>query len=462
MASTVLAAALAPVAQARTDVRELDERFSAHLASRHFEMWSEAEVPIRQLIGVAEDTRDRTRAWLGLEDDDETVTANGELDRTRIYFVTSTASLHAIEARHGLTPERHAHRDRSFRGRCYAELGLIVILIGAESGLRWQVAHEVTHTVFHEIVGLNVEIVNEGLAELLPYWILRTEVGTPELLDAQYALYDRRVAQAVLARELPSFDVFVRVDTDRFYDPRARWLWYALSWKLAKVLVENPDPKNRGRYRRFLDQLGRGNAVWPSLRAVYDVDAVETAWRDEIDRSAAWRPLFGDWTIEPNAIVGSVTGPHSACATLSPLLPVGEPFDLALTLDGSPAPDLAFGFVFDARGEADFVYVEFRPGCESVTIAERADGRWLRVDEYSVAPRARPIFDSLNSSRRIALHADVDGHLDLRVDGESVVSCELGRELAGGALGVMFERCDPKTPAGERSEVRFRDVQVLR
>lgn len=439
-----------------TEAEELDgEQFCTSLASQHFEIWSETGLPLQLLIDVAEDTQRRSREWLGMPDPPA-----GQ--RTEIHLVRNVVSLYLLEERNGLSPSRDYPDERSFRGRCHPEVGLIVVPIDTFANLRWQIAHEVTHVVFHELVRRNVPIANEGLAELLPDWILGTNAGTPDTFETRSKFYDRRLARAVLAREAPNFTEFLRVDDATFYDPHAEWLWYALSWKLAKVLVERETDGTRGQYRAFLGALAKGKDIGSSLTDVYDLGTIEAEWRSEIERAATWRPLFGEWRDDYETLVGSVAGLQSACALLGPALAPAQEFQIALSLDAPPAQSVAFGFALDARGMDDFVYVEFRPGCRSVIVAERSAGRWLHVDERAIPAELQLLSNGDVRRRRISLRAEGAGVFDLRVDGRTIVRHELGRELKGGFAGVMLERCDSVPSDNRTSTVRFRDVRITR
>jgi hypothetical protein len=428
----------------------ITDRFKFSARSHDFEIRSEQPFPLEPFLDVAETTLWRTREWLGVAQSPEVTTL--------IYLTAGDESLHCVEREHALVPA--ASSDGSFRGRCYPAQHVIVIPQDVAS-MRWQVAHEVTHLVFDEIVGRNVEIVNEGLAELVPYWILRGAVGTPETLDAPYELYDARLARAVLERDVPTFDAFLAIDETTFYDRGEQWLWYALSWKLAKVLVESPDPLVHGRLRRFLDLLAVGNDVDAALRATYDERAIAAAWQSAIAEKAAWRPLFGDWRADPYGMAGTVGGAHSACVVTSESLWAGESFSLEVTLD-SPPPDAAFGFAFDVRSEDEFVYVEMRPWFGRVTVAEHALGRWVRVDEYALDAEARAALFAVQRGERLTLHAGGRGLIDVLVDGTSLLHDDLGRALKGGAAGLMFENCDAGANERDLLEVHFRGATLVR
>ena len=429
------------------------ERFHHQASSTNFEVACEHRIPLDSILSVAETTLARTRAWLGL--------TGPPPGPTRIYVADDATGLLLVQREHDLDAARWRSDERQFRGRCFAEARVIVVPFDTPS-LDWQVSHEVTHLVFHEIVGRNVEIVNEGLAELVPWWILCGTRDTPEVVDSQYDLYDRRLAQAVLARELPTFDAFLSVEESTFYDERANWLWYALSWKLAKVLVESPDPAIRGRFRPFLDALATGVPVWPALRSVYDARAIEAAWNFAIERAGTWRPLFGDWRSEGNELIGSVSGAHSACVVSHATMFPGEPLALELTLSGPPPPAAAFGFAFDVRGEDEFAYVEFRPASGHVAIAEYGGGRWTRVECHALAPLANAALISAGRGSRIALRASGRGRLDLFVEGLPVFRFELGRPLRGGSAGAMFENLRVGAGESDTIEMRFSAVSLTR
>jgi hypothetical protein len=452
MAAAASSAAVAGAEPGNGDL--LTGRFRYRASSRHFEIASEQKIALDPLLVLAETTLVRTRAWLGLAGDPP---AAG----TTIYVATDGAGVLAIERELGLDTPQSRAIDREFRGRCFAEARVIVVPLDSSS-LRWQVAHEVTHLVFHEIVGRNVELVNEGLAELVPYWILCGATGTPEMIDSGYALYDRRLAQAALAREIPTFDAFLNVDEARFYDERANWLWYALSWKLTKVLVESREPSIHGRYRTFLDALGRGSAVKPALRSVYDVRAIESKWLAEIGSVAPWRPLFGEWRAEGTGFAGTVAGPHSASVVSASTMFAGESFALDVALDGPPPRNVAFGFAFDVRGEGDFAYVEFRPGCGRIAIAEHEGGRWTRVEDYPIDAVVRDTLATARRGLRVGLRASGRGRLDVLVDGTPVFRYELERLLHGGSAGLMFENCDPFASERQTVEMRFGTLTLTR
>jgi hypothetical protein len=446
--------AIAPLARAGVDA-EPPIDFAARQSTEHFEIACVKPLALEALGAIAEDTQRRLRTWLG-------VPAPAVEKKIHVYICRDVETLFTLEASFGLPSSREFHRGHPFHGRCYPEAGLIVIPLAEWKPMCWQVVHEVTHTVFQEIVGRNVEIVNEGLAEIVPYWILQTNEASPEGLDARYDLYDYRCAQALLTREVPEFGAFTRSDANWFYDPNTEWLGYSLAWKFVKMLVESDHPRVRGRFVQFLRVLGAGNAVWPSLRAVYDTELLDVLWRAEVERSARWKPLFGQWRLDAGAIVGAVVGRHSSAALTSSHAWPGESFTLGFTLGRIPAPGIGFGFALEVTGEDDFVYVEFRPSGHEISIARRSQGVWTELYEYELPSDVDMLAPIGEGGRRIRLEADASGLLRVHVDNELVLRHDLGRELVEGGFGVMLERCDPEASDNAYAEIRFNDVSIKR
>lgn len=429
--------------------------FTLRRSTEHFEFASDSPAALENLSEIAEDTQRRVRAWLAIP-------PPRVESKIHVYICSDVEELYTLEDAFGLPSSRESKSDRSFHGRCYPDVGLIVVPFDRAESMRWQIAHEVTHSVFHELVGRNVEIVNEGLAELVPNWILHSNAASPEELDARYDLYDYRCAQAFLTREIPTLESFATGDALAFYDPNTDWLGYALSWKFVKMLVESDHPRIHGRFAQFLRVLGAGNAAWPSLRAVYDTEILAVAWRAELERSARWKPLFGQWRLDAGAMHGTVVGQHSGAAiAASPAWP-GESFTIGFTLDRVPPPGMGFGFALEVTSEDDFVYVEFRPNGQEISVARRALGRWTELYVYRLPGTVDMLAPIGKGGRRIVMAADAAGIVCVRVDNELVLRHDLGHELVEGGFGVMLERCDPDPSESTFATIRFGDVVIRR
>jgi len=409
----------------------------------HVTISGSRRIDLDALSSTAEDAFASARAWLGLP-------RATEADALQVRLVDDVEDLFAIEAEHGLPSSREFFRARTFRGRCYPSAGLIVLPDSTEIGLRWQIVHEIAHVVVASRVGACPTVLDEGLAELVPYWILGSDRATPETLDCEYELYDRRLAAAALTRELPTFERLLAIDDATFHDPTNRWLWYAASWKLAKVMVESVDPRIRGRLPAVLDAVAAGRDLRRAVNDAYsDSSALEVEWRRAIQSVAAWRPMFGDWRFagapgdvdDVTTLIGRASSGTSSCATFARRRLPAEAFEMAFTLASEPSSETGFGFVFDARAETDFVYVEVRPGGRGVVVAERENGTWIRATEHAIESKERLLSIEPDAARRFALSVDSRGLVRLLVDGRVVARHELERAPAGGDAGFMLENC---------------------
>ena len=404
------------------------------------------------LLWVAEDALASSRAWLGLPPATPAEALN-------VRFVADVEGLFAIEAERGWPSSREYFRTHAFHGRCYPAAGLVVLPDSAAISVRWQLVHEIAHAVNAARMGACPTVLDEGLAELVPYWILGTDRPTPESLDCEYELYDRRLSAAVLAREVPTLERLLTVDDPTFHDPASDWLWYALSWKLVKVLVESDDPRVTGRFQRLVDGVASGRGLRDAIADTYDVTAVESEWRRAILATARCRPVFGDWRAEGDALTGRAAAGTSSCTTATRRWFSGESFTIGFTLSSDPPASTGFGFVFDCASDTDFVYVEVRPEGRTVVIAERRLGQWTHATEHEIALGDRFLPIPAGTARRFVLKAGGRGRIELVVDGRTVVVHELERVLAGGEAGWMLEHCATDGVGPRTTEMRFESVE---
>lgn len=404
------------------------------------------------LLWIAEDAFVSTRAWLGLP-------AATPADSLNVRLVDDVEGLFALETERGLPSSREFFRTHAFHGRCYPSEGLVVLPDSIAIGLRWQLVHEIAHAVSAARMGACPTVLDEGLAELVPYWILGTDRPTPESLDCEYELYDRRLSAAVLAREVPTLERLLAVDDSTFHDPASGWLWYALSWKLVKVLVECDDPRIAGRFPRLIDGVASGSGLRDAFAGAYDLNAVESEWRRAIFATARFRPVFGDWNAEGDALTGRAPAGTSSCTTSTRRWFSGESFTIGFTLDSDPPANTGFGFVFDCTSDTDFVYVEIRPGGRTVVIAERRLGRWTHATEHEIALGDRFLPIPAGASRRFTLKASGIGRVELVVDGRTVVVHDLGRVPEGGEAGWMLEGCATGADERRTTEMRFESIE---
>lgn len=424
-------------------------------ASAHFVFHGDVPIDTARLTWIAEDARARMCAWLGVAR-----TLPGDV--IHVWILSDPRLVDRVEAACGVdVPAADASRH-AFRGRSHVGAGLILLPAWEGAALDWQLVHEIAHLVLGARTGGTPLVIDEGWAELVPSWLLGTDAEGPERIDARYALYERRLAQAVLARELPSFERLLNAGATQFQDDAARWLWHAASWQLVKTMVESRDPAVRGRFHGFLGEIAAARSVTEALRTTYDVAALESAWRVSVDAISPWRPLFGDWRCENDALIGSCPPGTSACARSAAILDAGEALDLAFTSSGPWPRDTAVGFAFDVRGPGQFVYVEVRPGGSDVVLAERRDGAWVQARGLDLEDRDALASAATGTESRIALGVDPNGTVELRVDGARVARGTLGRAPAGGHVGFVVENCGTADAPPGAAGAAFHAVDLLR
>jgi hypothetical protein len=117
---------------------------------------------------------------------------------------------------------------------------------------------------------------NEGLAAVLPSWILYGTSARPEDNFASYPDYEPVIARLVANGDVPSLEELVQWDSNRFHADR--WASFSLAWCLAKMLVESNHPDVRAKLPRLIQHLGTGETAWQDFCDVYDGELLERIW----------------------------------------------------------------------------------------------------------------------------------------------------------------------------------------
>ncbi len=413
--------------------------FTRTLETPRFVIASDTALDLAEFGAAAETALDRAGERLGV--------AAERRSGAAIYVCSDERDVARIERLHGVRGPR-ARTTGRFQGRCHAEHGLILVPLRDRDELRWQIAHEVVHLAFHAAVGRNVEVLNEGLAEVLPHWILHAPGSDPADLDAPYPLYAARLERVVLQREVPTLEELCRLGSAAFYDTRAGWLHYALAWQLAKLLLEDDHPAVAGRLSPLIGAL-REKPLWPALCSVYDAATLESLWRERLHALARWQPVFGTWDGDGGALTGHAA-PSASAFALAAWEPVaGTPWRASFAL-GAPLPHgAAVGFVLGYQHEDAFTFLELRPDDGHAVLLRRAGGRWV---ERECAELDLP---STHLSS-IALDVGADGSMALATPGGEPVALEW-RAPATGRAGLLIES-RAGAPAGARAT--FVDARI--
>ena len=397
-----------------------------------FALATDAELPLEPLSIVAEDARRRLRGWLELP---ERATTR---EPTAIYLCRRIDTIYEIERRYGLAVSKEPWRTFPFRGGCYVDRANF-IAIPAESfaAMRWAIAHEVAHTVLAEAAPSRSCAIDEGFAELVSNWLLGPEsIARPEDARARHYRYEERLRRAVEEQAVPRLRDLVELGYWSFHEQKLEQTHFALSWSLAKLLVESVDPRIEGRYRRLLTRIADGERASSALAAVYDLAHVERAWRESMLQPIAWEPRSGSWETGADALVATASAGASARIVARDAPPVDAGgWTLGFWTPDVVDPAAEFGFVLGWRSD-EHVDALLRAGGRAFAIVERdADGAERRTEH------ALPL-DLVLVGRSVVLRCDRAGSLALVVDGLIAAEHELGPRAHAGAIGFALAAPD--------------------
>ena len=234
----------------------------------HVRIYSELPLDFERLANVAQWTRDRSLRWLA----DQPF----ETEPVEVYLCDRQDELRRLEDELPLPGARPL--PRTSKGGYFHSQSTVLLLVEEGRNTEWLLAHEMFHSVFRHVAKANPPALNEGLAEVVPSWILFGGGPTPELARARYPDYEVVLAELVTNGRVPPLRDFVKLDADEFH--RNRWASFSLAWSLARLLVESRDPVIRGRVPDLLRALHTD--PWTAFCEVYDAEAVERAWRAEL------------------------------------------------------------------------------------------------------------------------------------------------------------------------------------
>jgi hypothetical protein len=196
--------------------------------------------------------------------------------------------------------------------------------------------------------GLWADPVDEGLAEVLPDWLLFSKLDRPEDHVSTYPMYQSRCARAVGLGDAGSLSWLFSLDYWGFRDDRLDGLGYAASWALMKTLVESREPDIAGRMQELFTSLAQGNALPAAIEQVYGLARIESLWRERMRSWTQWEPWWGAWKDTGHDWSTRLTGWDSNL-----LLAHAEPgpagFELGFTWKRPSSEFVGLGFAFGVR-----------------------------------------------------------------------------------------------------------------
>jgi hypothetical protein len=230
----------------------------------HVRIYSELALDFERLANVAQWTRDRSMRWLCEEP--------FETQPIQIFLCDREEELRRLEAELPLVGARAL--ERTAKGGYFHAHAAILLLVEPERNVEWLVSHEMFHSVFRHLAAANPPALNEGLAEVVPSWILYADGPSPERAAATYPGYEAVLADLVARGAVPPLERLLSLTADEFH--RDRWASFALSWSLARVLIESSDPAIAGRVPLLVRSLV--GDPWEAFQRVYDAELVERRW----------------------------------------------------------------------------------------------------------------------------------------------------------------------------------------
>lgn len=231
----------------------------------HVRIYSELELDFERLANVAQWTRDRSFRWLSQQD--------FETEPIEVYLCDREEELRRLEAELPLPGARPL--ARTSKGGYFHSQSAVLLLVEPDRSTEWLLSHEMFHSVFRSLATANPPTLNEGLAEVVPSWILYGDGPSPESGGATYPEYEAVLEQLAAAGRVPPLRELVSLSRDEFH--RDRWTHFSLSWSLARFLVESDDPAVQGRVPALLAALHAD--PWMGFCEVYDAAEVERLWR---------------------------------------------------------------------------------------------------------------------------------------------------------------------------------------
>lgn len=228
----------------------------------------------------AESARRRLRDWLQVED------GGPQHPAVDVFLVADSRRIVEIERSLGIVyTEDPAVRAEAAGGGYFASFRTILLEVSEarSANLEWFVSHEVCHVVLGERAGELPDVINEGLAELLPQWIL-WEKGRRRPESVRYLYPENAEICARLVREgnIPPLEQFIQLDRHGFHADRDNH--FPLAWSLMRTLLCTWNEEVRGRVPTLLERRHEKGGSLENFERVYDLALVERLWKHDLER----------------------------------------------------------------------------------------------------------------------------------------------------------------------------------
>ena len=404
-------------------------RFPYASESAVVSVFADVEQPYAGLRIFAERALHDLREWLGAAH-----STSLQPPHYAIYLCRDLETIRQLEEQHGLPrSDPDPLRTFEFRGGFYANVSMIALRCSPREDARWNIAHELSHAAFNEVVGKDCDPINEGLADYNAAKIL----GWPQaqyLFDAATVAYKNNL--------IPSLRDLFGLDYWEFRDDRVNWRHMALSWALVRVLLEDESAGIEGRFLKFLATM-RSTDPFGALRLTYDLQTLEQAWRAKIESLTRWTQAAGEWSQDGDALEVTTRG-GSAIRLHRDRPAASTPYEIRIRLkDMNERTD--FGFVIGHVDADNFIVFCIRWAESRVAVCTREGNRW-KSTEY--VPLKDPPAEW--TSDGIQLHCNAEGELLLSYGSRDLARHDLGTNAFKGAVGLFAE------PRSHSAEEEFR------
>jgi hypothetical protein len=408
--------------------------FPHWLTRGSLELAASSDIDLDDLARVAESTRSKLREWLGIE-------PKAVDDALEIYVCKDDDAVAEVERLHAPSASAQAYPRLKLRSYYRREARLIVIPESKDRAAnRWSVSHEIAHSVFGELVTQPVEFVNEGLAELIPYWILFTDAESPSAVTSRFATYQHECGRLAFDRELPSLERSLRMGAWEFVTEPNAFQHYALAWSFTKLLVEDDSAQSASRYRELLRALGRGDDAWTAFQHMYDAVEIERRWHAELEHWFPWDAASGTWSVDRDGYVSLRRAETGASCLLSrSQARIGGPFGVSYLAIDEPNTSRDVGLVLAHRGPNQFIAARILDGGARVAISEAIEpsaGSSSAWNDRVVEDLPRGL---VFKDKWVTLRCEESGRVRFQVDGVTLVETEIGASVWLGRFGWMVD-----------------------
>jgi hypothetical protein len=270
-----------------------------------------------------------------------------------LFLCSSAERMLEVERLSGEPSSNVAGRTFAFRGGFYERSAMALIPPGSEAWTRWLVVHELAHAAFCERVGGRADPIDEGLAEVLPDWLLFSDAARPEDHSSTYTMYEWNCAQAALRPSPPTLAWLCKLDYWGFRDDRIENLGFSASWALMKLLVESRDPAIGGHVPALLSDLANGFPLQAALDREVGLAALESAWRARMRSWSDWEPWWGSWRDDGRDWSATSTS-WGAQLLLAHEQPGERAFELGFTWKAPSSESVGLGFALGLRDEENY------------------------------------------------------------------------------------------------------------